>query len=510
MRLAPDARRSGPRVHRARPSRRVASGRRASETFSPFVFPPSRFVARAVRFPAVHLPRQPRVGPRRAHQLERRGRAPALARVRGLQQAGPHVRERGGGRRHVGRRRDPRQARVLPRHLPAPSFEPRHAHVVRIQRAPRRVVGIGTDEPRRVEQKREFPEGHAVPYRHGDARDERPETSLDRRRALRDQTAQRVGAIQNDDPNASAAFLFPFAFAFASVFFSRRSRRRVVSPARAFAFAFAFASVVEPRDRDEQVVQAGEVRVEPRAHVLHVEHHAVDVRARDDARERRRVAARLVRVHHARAGSHVARLGDGRVPGLFLAPEAVLGREHRAHVHGRARVQHVHDVSPRARTHAGVVGEHADARHRLSVAVATTPAFFFRLQKRCGTSQDVPALRLRHLKADQHAPRPPPREPSPERVRRDRRAHRDAPGEHQRGGDHDSPCVRARASRSARAEKIVPQKARGRRGNCPRSLARFERWKPPSVALTLIKRFCRRHPSRACKTWRDQPRLKVA
>ena len=124
---------------------------------------------------------------------------------------------------------------------------------------------------------------------------------------------------------------------------------------------------------------------------------------------------------------------------MFLAPEAVLGREHQTQIYGVTRVEHVHDVSSRARTHAGVVGEHGDARFFVFVI-----RVFFVVPVR--PAKDAPRLRCRHLETDEHPPRPSPREPTPERVHRDRRAHRDAPGERQRGGDHDCRVPRAPGS----------------------------------------------------------------
>ena len=131
---------------------------------------------------------------------------------------------------------------------------------------------------------------------------------------------------------------------------------------------------------------------------------------------------------------------------MFLAPEAVLGREHRAQIDGDARVEHVHDVSSRARTHAGVVGEHGDARFGFVFVIRV-----FRVPVR--PAEDAPRLRRRHLQTDEHPPRPSPREPTPERVRRDRHAHRDAPGERQRGGDHG--CRVPRAPGSAYDKKMT-------------------------------------------------------
>src|SRR5262249_54582830 len=71
-----------------------------------------------------------RLKPRRAKVLERLRRAAPFGEVRPLDQAGPGVDERRVRRRHVGRRRDPGTAQVMPVLLPPPPLRERDVRLV--------------------------------------------------------------------------------------------------------------------------------------------------------------------------------------------------------------------------------------------------------------------------------------------------------------------------------------------------------------------------------------------
>ena len=78
-------------------------------------------------------PRAVEIG--RAHQLEGpRGAAP-LGEVGALDEATARVDARGVERRHIGRRRHPRQPRVLPQHAPTPALHGHHGEIAAERRA---------------------------------------------------------------------------------------------------------------------------------------------------------------------------------------------------------------------------------------------------------------------------------------------------------------------------------------------------------------------------------------
>ena len=140
--------------------------------------------ARQLQF--VHRRRKPvGVNPRRANQLERPGRSPTFRKHYALEQHGAGVHDGGIERGHVGRWHHPRQARLIPVHVPMPPFH-------------RRDFEIRADVEVIVEEPGQLPNRHPVPHRYRKLPDKRLEAT-GQRGTLDLGPADRVRPIAHDD-----------------------------------------------------------------------------------------------------------------------------------------------------------------------------------------------------------------------------------------------------------------------------------------------------------------------